>query len=190
MIIIAGLGNPGKQYESTRHNIGFIFLDQIVKNKDQFKAFKINKRFKSQISHGKVGKEEVLLVKPQDFYNNSGPVISSILNFYKTKADNLIIIHDDLDIAAGKIRIAYDSSAAGNNGIQSIIDTLKSKKFIRVRVGIKPETQKGDHKNFVLGKFTVTEKKTIKPIIEKLPDLVNDLADHHLKTELLQNKYN
>ncbi len=175
MKIIAGLGNPGKKYRNTRHNIGFMFLDKLQENWN-FPNFKIDKKFNSKISKGllqiKDSKFEILLVKPQTFMNNSGAAVKKIIDFYKIKPTNLIVVHDDLDIKMGKFKIATDSRAAGHNGVQNIIDTLGTQKFKRIRIGIEGEEKRKSRlisgHEFVLQKFSAIELKFIQTIFSEI----------------------
>jgi len=171
MKLIIGLGNPGKEYIDTRHNVGFILLDKIQEVWN-FSKFKFNKKFNSEISKkwemGK-GKGEILLVKPQTFMNRSGEAVQTILDFYKLEPKDIIVIHDDLDIELGKYKIAVDSSSAGHKGVQNIIDQLGTQKFTRIRIGIsknpaeKTVCQINFH-DYVLQKFSQEELEIIKKI--------------------------
>src|SRR5689334_19392192 len=139
MKLIIGLGNPGKQYENTRHNAGFIILDEIRKALD-FPEFKFDNKFDAEISTGDYKLEAIsyklILAKPQSFMNLSGQAVKKIMDFYKIPVENIAVIHDDLDIELGKYKLSDDASAAGHNGVQSIIDHLGTQKFRRIRVGI------------------------------------------------------
>jgi PTH1 family peptidyl-tRNA hydrolase len=168
MIFIIGLGNPGKQYKTTRHNIGFMMVDKI-KEKYNFPDFEFNKKFNAEIVKGNINDNEILLAKPQAFMNNSGETVRTVLDFYKLSLDNIIVIHDDLDIAIGKYRIATESSSAGHNGVQDIIEKLGTKKFHRIRIGIGQEQDGApvcriDASDFVLQNFSEEELKMIESI--------------------------
>jgi peptidyl-tRNA hydrolase, PTH1 family len=161
MKIIIGLGNPEKQYANTRHNVGFFFMDKL-REKYALPDFSFNKNFNAETTKGKIAETEVILVKPQTFMNLSGEAVQAIANFYKVTPDDLLVIHDDLDIALGKFKIATDSSSAGHNGVQNIIEKIGIQKFRRVRVGIGQSADDastcrlGAH-DFVLGKFSAEE---------------------------------
>lgn len=161
MKIILGLGNPGEKYILTRHNVGFFLVDKI-KEKYAFPDFAFNKNFNAEIAKGKIADTEIILAKPQTFMNLSGKATQAILSFYKLTSDDLLVIHDDLDIALGKYKIATDSSSAGHNGVQDIIEKIGTQKFRRVRIGIGQETdgtpvcRLGAH-DFVLQKFPLEE---------------------------------
>ncbi|MDD3190110.1 MAG: aminoacyl-tRNA hydrolase [Candidatus Pacebacteria bacterium] len=160
MKMIVGLGNPGKEYEKTRHNVGFMALDKITKIYD-FGDFKTEEKFEAEISQGEIAAEKIFLIKPQTFMNSSGRTVQKMMNFYKAGIDDLIVIHDDLDIALGEFRTGSGSRSAGHKGVQSIIDFLDSKDFKRIRVGIKIEDRKIPTEKFVLGTFTKKESEAI-----------------------------
>ncbi len=177
MKIIIGLGNPGKEYKNTRHNVGFFFLDYFNR-KNNFPEFLDNKKFKAQISKGKINNEDYLLVKPQTFMNLSGKSIQLLLDFYKLSHEDILVVHDDLDIPLGKYKKTDSSRSAGHNGIKNIIENLGTQDFRRIRIGIGEE--KGgaivcrlNAHDFVLGKMTKEEEEKIKnlfPEIEKTFD--------------------
>jgi len=175
MRIIVGLGNPEKEYFKTRHNAGFMAVDALAEKLGL--AWEKNKKFSAetaiQNTPFKRGERGVLLilVKPQTFMNNSGQTVQSILKYYKSapSPETLTVIHDDLDIEIGKYKIAVGSGAAGHNGVQSIIDCLKTKNFQRLRIGIKTEEkEKIGASNFVLKNFNKDETKIIGKIIDEM----------------------
>ena len=171
MKVIVGLGNIGKEYERTRHNVGFMVLDKIAETYD-FESFRPEEKFETETSQGKIGGEKIILVKPQTFMNASGRAVQKILNFYKLGTENLIVIHDDLDIALGDYRVAFARNSAGHKGVQSIIDSLSSKDFKRIRIGIKLADRKIPTEKYVLGNFTKEESATIEKIIDVLPGTI------------------
>jgi len=177
MKIIIGLGNPGKQYLGTRHNAGFEFLDKL-KNKLDFPEFEFSKKFNAETSEGMIMGVELpfgsstptpktFLVKPQTFMNLSGESVKNILDFYKLSPDDILIIHDDKDIALGEYRVVTDSSSAGHNGVQDVIDKLGTQKFRRVRIGIGAETNLPSEV-FVLQKFSEEEFKKIEKVLDEV----------------------
>lgn len=190
MQIIVGLGNPGKKFNQTRHNVGFMALDMLAKRNNL--EWETSNKFDSEIAKG----NGLILIKPQTFMNNSGQAVRAILNYYKlipknknacpfpsaarlegqNLSDILTVIHDDLDISFGKSRISVDSRSAGHKGVESIIEHLKTKNFKRIRIGIKPtppstpedEQIKISGKNFVLQKFSPEELNVINKIITQI----------------------
>ncbi len=171
MIIIAliiGLGNPGKKYSNTRHNIGFEIIDKLSE-KNNFPEFRFSKKFDALISE----KDNIILVKPQTFMNQSGKSVRAITSFYKTK--ELIVIHDDIDLLLGKIRVSENRGGAGHKGVESIIKHLGTKDFTRIRIGIQPEKGKPNNvEKFVLQRFKKEEIKQIKKeAIKKLSQLLD-----------------
>ena len=169
MKLIVGLGNPGKKYEGTRHNVGFIFLDKLRKELE-FPEFGFSKKFTSDIS---ISKENILM-KPQTFMNLSGEAVRSILDFYKLSPEDILVIHDDKDIAFGEYRLADDSSSAGHNGVQNIIDNHGTQKFKRIRIGIGAETDLPSDV-FVLQKFSDEEKDEIEKVLKKVIEEIENI---------------
>ena len=172
MKIIVGLGNPGKEFERTRHNLGFVVIDEFAK-KNRFPKFKLKKEFLAMISEKKIGKEKIVLAKPQTFMNNSGKAVKLLIENWKLKIENLTVIHDDLDIPFGKIKISFGRGSAGHKGVQSIIDEIGTKNFVRFRVGIGTGSNrtasnraKSNRKDLVLQKFSKKEEKALKRVID------------------------
>ena len=161
----------------TRHNVGFIFLDKL-KETWNFPEFEFNKKFNAEISKGnyelRTTNYELLLVKPQTFMNLSGEAVRSILDFYKLSPDDITVIHDDKDIPLGEYRLADDSSSAGHNGVQNIIDNLGTQKFKRIRIGIGAETDLPSDV-FVLQKFSDEEKDEIEKVLKKVIEEIENI---------------
>lgn len=165
MYIIVGLGNPGKKYENTRHNLGYITLDQLAKKNN----IRIDKsKFKSLVGEGIISGRKVLLVKPVTYMNNSGEAVREVVNFYKVEPENLLVIYDDLDIPLGDIRIRSSGSSGTHNGMRSIMYHLQDQSFPRIRIGIgarepdedgeAPMGPSGDNMiDYVIGGFTKRE---------------------------------
>jgi PTH1 family peptidyl-tRNA hydrolase len=168
--IIAGLGNPGDEYENTRHNTGRMILDYIQKKYGD--EFEFNKKLNSHVCQAKIGKEKVILIAPETFMNLSGKAIAPLVKSTKA-ADKLIVIYDDFSLPLGKIRISYNRSSGGHNGLESIIKAVKTEAFVRIRIGTARENAKGNAKlingedkieKFILGKFKEDEMKVLKKI--------------------------
>ncbi|TFG35653.1 MAG: aminoacyl-tRNA hydrolase [Parcubacteria group bacterium] len=163
MILIVGLGNPGEKYENTRHNIGFRVVDQL-KNDLSLADFDFDKKSNSFFSKN----SDLLLVKPDTYMNLSGQAVASLISYYKIGEKNRIIIHDDIDLPIGQIKISKDRGSAGHKGVESIIKNLGTKNFIRIRVGIKPKSGKPKKtEDFVLKKFSKGEKEIVDGAILK-----------------------
>lgn len=184
MKIIIGLGNPGQQYSNTRHNVGFMAVDRLAEQLGL--SWEFNKKFNAEIAKN----GELLLAKPQTYMNNSGVAVSAILSYYKLLpktfgifarkesdlSEILIVIHDDLDITLGKYKISAGSRSAGHNGVQSIINRLKTKNFQRVRVGIRTaEAEKIPADKFVLSKFSEENLLIINSIINEIISLIQNI---------------
>ena len=171
MKIIIALGNPGQQYANTRHNAGFIIADELQKSL-VFSEFEKNSKFDALVCEKNLGGEKIILAKPQSFMNNSGQVVRKMLDFFKSPKENLVVLHDDLDIELGSFKVSLDSSAAGHNGVQSIIDNLGSQQFKRIRLGIEGSEKKKDRiipgEVFVLQDFSKEELEIIKKLAEKI----------------------
>jgi len=171
MKLIIGLGNPTLQYKNTRHNAGFIVIDEIQK-KLEFPLFETSTKFEAEISEKNINDEKIIIAKPTTFMNLSGKSAASIMNFYKIAIEDLTIVHDDLDINLGEFKISLDSSAAGHNGVLSIFETLGTQKIKRIRVGIEGAEKKLERQmsgsDFVLQKFSEDELITIQELAEKI----------------------
>ena len=188
MKIIVGLGNPGKKYQKTRHNIGFRIIDTLAKKYD-FPDFEFSKKFNAEINKTVIGGQEIILAKPQTFMNLSGKMVCSFLKSYKLKPNNLIVVHDDVDLPFGKIKITIGRGSAGHKGVESIIKELKTKNFIRLRIGIKPEFGKPKNvEKFVLQKFNREEEKVVKEVIQNAAEAIETTLEEG--QEKAMNRYN
>ncbi len=169
MKIIIGLGNPGEKYENTRHNVGFLAISDFRLKISDFSDWKLNKKLNAEISEGKIDGEKIVLLKPSTFMNNSGQAVAAAARFYKIKPVEILVIHDDIDLPLGKIRIKKDGSSGGHRGVESIIASLGANNFPRLKIGVAPEKRPKnfDAAKFVLKKFAKTEEKTVGEIIKK-----------------------
>lgn len=162
-VLIVGLGNPGKEYEKTRHNIGFMCIDFFIKEKN----ITLKENFKGYIGSVKVENFNVYFLEPLTYMNNSGEAVIEVANFYKIKPENIIVIHDDMDLDVGTVKFRTKGSAGGHNGIKSIIKYLNSEEFKRVKIGIgKPHDL--TVVDYVLGKFSKDEQELISKGIEEV----------------------
>lgn len=190
MKLIVGLGNPGKEYSANRHNIGFLCINYIAR---QHHIALDKKQGKSRTGAGTIAGEQVLLAKPQTYMNASGQAVILLMQKFKIEPDDLIVIHDDLDLPLGKIRIRQGSSAGGHNGAKSIISHLGSQEFIRIRVGISRPPVNGEVPictivDYVLGDFTPDDNPVIEETVHRVGDAVVCLLTEGLTATM--NKFN
>ena len=184
MYIIVGLGNPGKKYEATKHNVGFITLDFLAEKNE----IKINKiKHKALVGEGTVSGQKVLLVKPQTFMNLSGNSVREVMEYYKVDPENLIVIYDDVDIPMGRLRIRKKGSAGTHNGMKSIIYDLQEDGFPRVRIGIGKE-RKMPLAGYVLGGFAKEERELMKDAVERAAQAVECMLDKGI--DIAMGEYN
>ncbi|MCX6718142.1 MAG: aminoacyl-tRNA hydrolase [Candidatus Staskawiczbacteria bacterium] len=187
MIIIIGLGNPGKQYKNTRHNVGFMAVDSFAE-KNNFPEFKLNKKFNSLVSEGIIEEEKILLAKPQTFMNNSGSAVKSLIRNSKFEIRNsIVVVHDDIDLPVGKIKIVQERGSAGHKGVESIIKSIGNNGLVRFRIGI-AGNKKTDAMKVVLKNFSAEEKKTLDETIEKITEALDMFIKEGL--EKTMNKFN
>jgi PTH1 family peptidyl-tRNA hydrolase len=189
MKLIVGLGNPGRSYARHRHNIGFICLNHFARSEGiRFDK----KKGLARIGQGKVVDTEVVLARPQTFMNDSGHSVSRLVKKFKIALDDLIVIHDDLDLPLAKIRISRGSSSGGHKGINSIIQELGTQDFIRLRIGIgrpdKPEISEDDIIDYVLNDFPPAERRAITKIVPRVSEAILCLLTEGLTTAM--NKFN
>jgi len=179
---VIGLGNPGKEYTNTRHNIGFDAVELLAQRNN----IPINKiKFKSVYGEGRIGNEKVFLVKPQTYMNNSGISVLDLYNYYKIPIENIIVIVDDIDIQFGTIRIKGKGSAGTHNGLKSIIYHLQRDDFPRVKVGIgKPVNQNHDLADFVLGRFNSGDRQVIEVTLERTCEAVETIIKDDVNTAM------
>ncbi|MGG7179040.1 aminoacyl-tRNA hydrolase [Clostridium paraputrificum] len=156
MFLIVGLGNPGKDYENTRHNIGFDGID-VIANKYNIEVNRI--KFKGVCGEGFIKGEKVILLKPTTYMNLSGESLRAAMDFYKLTEEDILVIYDDISLEVGRLRIREKGSAGGHNGIKSIISHLGTDKFSRIKIGV--GQPKGDLVNHVLGKFSKDEREVL-----------------------------
>lgn len=185
MKLVVGLGNPGMEYNKTRHNIGFDFLDYYANCKNL--KFSFDKKNNAETCNFFYNNEKIILLKPFSFMNLSGTVVKKYMKFYKLSSDDILVIHDDLDMELGKIRISYDSSSGGHNGIKNIIENIDTKKFYRLKIGIS-NNKNVDTKDYVLGRFSNNDINTINNIYTKIENIVTDFTFLNLND--LKQKYN
>lgn len=189
MKIIVGLGNPGKQYEYTRHNIGYRILETfIVYNTDKRKKWK--EGFISHFLQFYYKEKKIILIKPQTYMNLSGRAVEKITNYYNIPSDQLLIVYDDINLSLGNIRIRKKGSSGGHQGVESIIQLIGTDEFPRLRVGIRNHSllKKMDYPSFVLSRFLPKEKKIVENTIERATRALEDILEHGL--DYAMGKYN
>ena len=186
MYIISGLGNPGKKYVNSRHNVGFDTLDAVAaKYNIDVKKVKFNGIY----GEGNIAGEKVVLVKPQTFMNLSGECVRDFKNWYKVENDQIIIIYDDISLPLGKMRIRPKGSAGGHNGIKSIIYQTGSEVFPRIKIGVgSPENPDYDLADYVLGHFSKAEVDVLVPVAVKAAEAVAEIIKNG--TEKAMSVYN
>lgn len=170
-----GLGNPGKQYELTRHNIGFMALDRFA---DRHGIKITQSKCKGLLGEGVVAGQKVYLLKPQTYMNLSGESIRAFMDFYKAQIEDLIVVYDDLDTPFGSIRLRYQGSAGGHNGIKSTIQHLGTQSFQRIRMGISRPAPGRDIADYVLHTFSKEELTKMPPLLDKTCDAMEHLLEH------------
>ena len=180
MKLVVGLGNPGLEYSQTRHNVGYMFLDKY------YSDFTLNKKFKAMELNTNIGDENVILIKPITYMNSSGDSLILYKNYYKVNDNDILIIHDDMDISLGDYKLSFNHGAGGHNGIKSIIKNLSSKEFYRLRMGISKNDK--EMKDYVLDKFSKKELDILDNTFSKLEDIVSDFVS--LDKDRFMMKYN
>ncbi len=181
MKLIAGLGNPGSKYQNTRHNVGFIVVDAFAKRVGLL--WKVEKDLLCYLAKNR----ELVLIKPTTFMNKSGEAVRSAANFFKIEPPDILVIHDDLDLPFGKIRISFDSVSAGHKGVQSAIESLGGSDFARLRIGI-GKGDKGEEEKYVLEGFSPEEKRDLDGLIGRCCEAISSYLDEGIHATM--NKFN
>ena len=184
MKLIVGLGNPGKEYENTRHNVGFNILDLYLK-KNNLTLDK--EKFNGKYTKTRINDEEVIFLEPQTYMNLSGDSVRKIMDFYKINVEDILIIQDDLDLDLGKIKLKENSSSGGHNGIKDIEEKLGTNSIKRLKIGISNNKQM-DTKDYVLGKISKDDKETLEKTYEICLNIIDDFFT--MNFDLLMGKYN
>jgi len=186
MVIIAGLGNPTREYENTRHNIGFMAVDALA---SKYGISMMECKHRALVGKGMIGGTKVVLVKPLTYMNLSGEAIKSVIDYYKVDAAcELIVIYDDISLDVGQLRIRKKGSAGGHNGIKNIIANLGDDTFLRVKIGVGEKPKGYDLADYVLGHFSKEELEVIKDSLEKIDGAVNLMLEGEV--DMAMNKYN
>lgn len=183
MYLIVGLGNPGREYEHTRHNVGFDAIDKIS---SRYNIDLNRTKFKGMYGEGFLDGEKIILLKPLTYMNLSGESVREIANFHKIKNENIIVIYDDVDLEVGRIRIRKKGSSGGHNGIKSILYNLEKEEFLRIKLGVgKAERDMVSH---VLGKFHAEDREKIEEVLNCTIDIVDTIIKDGADSAM--NKYN
>lgn len=185
MYIIAGLGNPGKQYARTRHNVGFEVIDLLA---DRMGISVEEKKFKGLYGKGMLAGERVVLLKPQTYMNLSGESLREAADFYKVEPEHIVVIHDDIDLEPGQLRLRAKGSAGGHNGLKNIIAHLGTQEFPRVKVGVGAKPKGMDLADYVLGHFSKGEQAMMEEAYREAEDAVELLLSEGM--EKAMNRYN
>ena len=184
MKLIVGLGNPGKEYENTRHNTGFMAIDEYAKvNNINFNKNKFDGLYADIL----VNNEKVILLKPQKYMNLSGEVIYKYMDYFKIKKEDILVIYDDMDLEVGSFKIRYKGGSAGHNGLKNIESNISSNEYKRIKIGIS-KNKSIDTVNYVLGKFTQEEKEKLDEVLKNIPSIIDDYLK--LDFDKVMNKYN
>ncbi len=185
MYVIVGLGNPGKKYDGTRHNIGFEVIDYLSVKLDA----PVNKiKHKALIGEGRLGTEKVILVKPQTYMNLSGESVMQVLSYYDVPMEKLIVVYDDIDTEPGKLRIRKKGSAGTHNGMRNIIFLSKNDQFPRVRIGIGRPQNGRDLADYVIGRFSKEESKMMISVVKNAGDAIETILTDGI--DLAMNRFN
>lgn len=186
MYLIAGLGNPTRQYEHTRHNIGFDVMDALA---EKYNISINEKKHRALIGKGMIDGQKVILAKPQTYMNLSGESLVELIHYYKIDPEKeLIVIYDDISFAPGNLRIRQSGSAGGHNGVKSIIKCLDTQKFMRIKVGVGEKPKDWDLADFVLGHFSTQEREDLEGAIQRAMEAVSYMVNGEV--EKAMNQYN
>ena len=183
--LIVGLGNPGPEYAGNRHNVGFHVVDRLAGAGSRFRA---HKRARALTWEGRVAGHRVVLVKPTTYMNDSGQAISPLCAFYKVTTDQVVAVHDELDLPFGSLRLKYGGGDNGHNGLKSLRRSLGTGDFFRARLGIGRPPGRMDPSAFVLRDFSATERAEVPQLVERAADAISALIDEGL--ERAQSQYN
>ena len=173
-LVIVGLGNIGKEYTGTRHNIGFECVDSLQKAQSEFSNWQVKNPLRCELSQGTFGQTKVILIKPTTLMNNSGKAVKAVCDYYKLPSNKITIVHDELDIPFGQIRTRFDGGSAGNNGIKSVIEHLGNE-FGRIRIGISGEKGHLDSSSYVLARFNPAESKELTKLKREVQSILIEL---------------
>lgn len=185
MKVIAGLGNPGKKYANTRHNVGFLVIDELLRRN----GWELSKRkFNGLYTEEIINSEKMIIVQPQTYMNLSGECIRPLMDFYQLEPSDIAIVYDDLDLPLGKVKLRQTGGHGGHNGIRSLINHLDTKQFNRIRIGIGRPAVPMSVIDYVLGRFSKEEMNHLEPAIQKAADAIEEWAGNSF--DQVMNKFN
>jgi PTH1 family peptidyl-tRNA hydrolase len=185
MILIVGLGNPGKEYELTRHNIGFRIVDRFAEDLERKSCYR---KFNSSVIESSYNNHKIIILKPMTFMNCSGDSVNLCYRFFKDEISSILVVHDDIDIETGRIKLKKGGSTAGHRGLESIAERLGSFDFDRLRFGVGRPPGEKDAADYVLEEFNKSEKEEVSFAIQKAVDVIKDYISEGI--EYAMNKYN
>jgi peptidyl-tRNA hydrolase, PTH1 family len=194
MKLIVGLGNPSEKYDNSRHNLGYLVLDSLLQKEEKLKRtfWTEEKKFKALVHEITLGTEKIILLKPTTFMNDSGISVQGYSSYFKIDPQDIVVVHDELDMPLGKIRIRFGGSGGGHNGVNSIIERLGTDKFLRLRLGIGKEARRvnpqHDTSDYVLGTFETHEKSKVRSMVKQAVKNILLLQKHGI--DLYMSKYN
>lgn len=183
MKLIVGLGNPDKEYDNTRHNVGFMLLDYVFNSS----SFSLNKKMNAREYITNISGEKVVVIKPVTYMNLSGDAVVKYMNFYKLDPCDLVVVQDDLDMSLGRVKLICNHGDGGHNGIKDIVSKIGSKEFLRIKIGI-GKSSLINTKDYVLGKFNSSDKKILDSVFNRLRDIFDDYIS--MNNDRFIQKYN
>ncbi len=185
MYLIAGLGNPGPEYEDTRHNLGFKVIEELAR---RLGITSLKSKCRSFIAEAKLGEHKIVLVQPQTFMNDSGPAVRGLLDWFKLKADDLILVYDDVDLEVGQLRLREKGAAGGHHGVESVIASVGTSGFARVRIGIGRENLTEDVTEYVLQKIPPAQQEPLAEAVISAADAIEAIVSDGLPAAM--NRFN
>jgi PTH1 family peptidyl-tRNA hydrolase len=183
--LVAGLGNPGSTYETTRHNTGFMVVDKVAAT---FGILLEKRKFNTRFGRGSIESIEVILAKPMDFMNNSGPPVKKLADYFKISREDMLVIHDDIDLALGRLKIKEKGGHGGHKGVKSLMDAFGEGNFVRLRIGVGRSEAAVSVTDYVLGCFSLAETKLLDQILTRARDAVVTILSRSVKDGM--NRFN
>lgn len=185
MYLIVGLGNPGPEYKNTRHNLGFMVIDELARRQG---ISSLKSKCQSSIAETKLASHKVIIAQPQTFMNNSGPAVRGLLDWFKIDPANLILVYDDVDLEVGQLRLREKGNAGGHHGVESVINSIGTTQFARVRIGIGRESLTADVTDYVLQRIPADQQEALAEAVIAAADAVQSILSDGLAKAM--NKFN